>query len=161
MPALLEWKTTQRYSYFIWFMWKLNKNAVVTFWGLVAKSPLSKLAGAPINMPELFRWTDVIISVYYICTLQTMAIANIHNKNGVWCYCPILACEFQAFSVGFNEFRTLELTAAPTNLHNEAYGQSCSVQLRGPERAYQNNESLRSSRTNRRFSRPLRVDKTL
>ena len=73
---------------------------------------------------------------------------------------PTLAREFQGFRVwGKFVFRTLELTDTPTNLANQvkvghALGQSRSVQLRGPERAHQNNEpSWRSSRTDRRLSR--------
>ena len=73
---------------------------------------------------------------------------------------PTLAREFQGFRVwGKFVFRTLELTDTPTNLANEvkvgqALDQSCSVQLRGPKRAHQNNElSWQSSRTDRPLSR--------
>ena len=73
---------------------------------------------------------------------------------------PTLAREFQCFKVwGKFVFRTLELTDTPTNLANEfkvghALDQSRSVQSRGPERAYQNNEpSWRSARTDRRLWR--------
>ena len=70
-------------------------------------------------------------------------------------YYPTLAREFQGFRVwGKFVFRTLELTATPTNLTNQvkvghALDQSRSVQLREPETAHQNNaQSWRSSRTN-------------
>ena len=76
---------------------------------------------------------------------------------------PTVAREFQGFRVwGKFVFRTLELTDTPTNLANQvkvdhALDQSRSVQSCGPnERAHQNNEpSWRSSRTDRRFSRPF------
>ena len=64
-------------------------------------------------------------------------------------YYPTLAREVQGFRVwGKIVFRTLELTATPTYLTNQvklghALDHSGSVQLRGPERAHQNNHGDR------------------
>ena len=63
-------------------------------------------------------------------------------------YYPTLAREFQGFRVwGKFVFQTLELMATPTNLANQVkvgrvLDQSCSVQLRGPDRAHHNNAQL-------------------
>ena len=108
------------------------------------------------------------LSKQWWCCFETLSRPLWRHCNGVLeqlCIYPTLAREFQGFRVwGKFVFRTLELTDTPTNLANQvkvghALNQSRSVQLRGPERAHQNNEpSWRSSRTDRRLSRQFWTD---
>ena len=158
----------------MWFKW-----LIINFWKSenVPNGEINEIHGADTDKDSekdsdmdaawhhkaTMNWADDIWDHGIRKQLYILFIISAVNNQPGKAYYPTFACDFQGFRVRWKfVFRTLELTDTPTNLANRvkvwhALDQSRSVQSHGPERAHQNNDqSWRSSRTDRRLSRQFR-----